>query len=450
MEAGGGSDEVFEVSSEPETVVPEPQFEGANVCRAAALSTMLGGDRGAVAAVSGPLSELGFADRLSSGETAGIDIDPLESFGDVSRGRDGDLAVSRIGQWQRLNEQGDPRTAVAFLVSVLGSPLERESAAAAVALSRQLAAIDPRRLWRPGRWRGWLFLLEELEVDLRELPWPRFPSINPGDIGPVESFEGATRVEWDADRWVSLYERTMSRRGDRYAGAVLVALLVRQRLDQALRSYDPTTRSLAAAIFPPSGREEPGGTGSAGPSAPPSGTVYSTMIHGTWGWRGDWWRPHPGSFHGFILENHRNNLYAKGARFSWSGAYRRGDREQAALDFCDWAAEVAQGGIQTVFAHSYGGEVATRAVTQGAPVKELVLLSVPVTHQIEAAVQSGLRVVDVRLAFDPVLGLARKPQRLKAQPNVTPVVLNRWRLDHSASHQADVWRTEEVANRGGV
>lgn len=175
------------------------------------------------------------------------------------------------------------------------------------------------------------------------------------------------------------------------------------------------------------------------------------MIHGTWAWKGDWWRPRPGSFHEFILHNHRENLYAEGARFSWSGAYSRSDREQAGIDFYDWAtSKVAPGGVETVFAHSYGGEVAARAITRGAPVAELVLLSVPVTRPIHAVAQSGLRIVDVRLNFDAVLGLARKRQRLKKSTTTTEVILRRWRLSHSATHQPQIWREEDVAKRGEI
>jgi hypothetical protein len=253
--------------------------------------------------------------------------------------------------------------------------------------------------------------------------------------------------------WTELYgraaeSRRIQRGRDRDETVLLVGLLVRTRLSLALRSRDRVTRTLAAATFPPP--DEPDGVAPT-ISEPTSrhGSVVSTMIHGTWAWKGDWWRPRPGSFHEFIHNNHRRNLYAGGARFSWSGAYRRGDREQAAIDFCEWStSEVAPGGVQTVFAHSYGGEVAARAVTRGAPVDELVLLSVPVTGPVDTVARSGLRVIDVRLAFDPVLALARKRQRLEGATNATEVILRRWRLDHGASHQTDIWHTERVAERG--
>jgi pimeloyl-ACP methyl ester carboxylesterase len=173
------------------------------------------------------------------------------------------------------------------------------------------------------------------------------------------------------------------------------------------------------------------------------------MVHGTWGWKGDWWRPGK-NFHQFILGEHRQNLYSGGAKFSWSGALSDSQRRLAAKDFCEWADDRAPGGLQTIFAHSYGGEVAGRAVLSGARVDELVLLSVPVTRPVAAAARSGVRVVDVRLPFDAVLGLARQRQRIPTNPGVMPVLLKGWRYGHGASHDEDVWRQENVAQRGGI
>jgi hypothetical protein len=153
VEASGGAEVGFEVSSDPETAAASPQFEGANVCRAAAISTILGRDRVATIGLAEPLAELGFDDRLRTGEIAGLDIDPFESFGDLWPGLD--RAEPRIDLWQRLNNEGDPQAALAFLVAVLGSPLERESAAAAAALWRAIVAIDRERLWRYARRARW-------------------------------------------------------------------------------------------------------------------------------------------------------------------------------------------------------------------------------------------------------------------------------------------------------
>src|SRR5262249_55541671 len=142
MEASGGADEAFEVSAEPGTTAPSAHFEGANVCRVAAISAMLGDDRVAVADVAEPLRELGFGAPLRSGLIASIDTDPFESLAGLWPTSDEEAGASRVDLWRHLNERGDPEAAIGFLVAVLGSPFERESAAAAAALWRQVGAID--------------------------------------------------------------------------------------------------------------------------------------------------------------------------------------------------------------------------------------------------------------------------------------------------------------------
>ncbi|WP_420329983.1 alpha/beta hydrolase [Serinicoccus sediminis] len=181
---------------------------------------------------------------------------------------------------------------------------------------------------------------------------------------------------------------------------------------------------------------------------PPDSPNVSTLVHGTWGWKGDWWRP-SGGFHRYILKDYRTNLYAGGARFSWSGAYSPRHRARAGQDFCDWAGEVAPRGLQTVLAHSYGAEVVGRAIIAGTRVSELALLSAPGTAFVNAAATMVGRTVDVRLPFDPVLSLARVPQRLDLSiPH--RLVLTSWRLDHSATHDEQVWMNEAIGIRAGL
>lgn len=68
-----------------------------------------------------------------------------------------------------------------------------------------------------------------------------------------------------------------------------------------------------------------------------------------------------------------------------------------------------------------------------------------------AASDPNLRIVDVRLNFDPVLAIACARQRIRPpRPNVTEVILTAWRLDHGATHRESVWNSENVAARGGI
>ena len=98
--------------------------------------------------------------------------------------------------------------------------------------------------------------------------------------------------------------------------------------------------------------------------------------------------------------------------------------------------------------HSYGGEVATRAWRLGTKINEVVLLSTPATAHVRTAVDHGLKTVDIRLPFDPVLALARTPQRIRRKAlHLTEVVLPQWHLSHGATHDPDVWQSEDLVQR---
>jgi len=227
------------------------------------------------------------------------------------------------------------------------------------------------------------------------------------------------------------------------------------RLSLAMRSEDPITRQVAMAALAPVGRGDDDADGGGAGRAPIPGTVsVSTIIHGTWGWKGDWWRP-SASFHDYVRQEVRGNIYSRGAPFSWSGAYSDRQRRMAAEDFHRWAEEISPRGIDTLLGHSYGGEVATRAWRLGTKIHEVVLLSTPATAHVRQAVAEGLKVVDIRLPFDPVLAVARvqqrmlkSPQRIRMNaPNLNEVVLRNWRLSHGATHDPDVWQAEDLVQR---
>jgi hypothetical protein len=442
-------DETFEVSGSPDGVYGAPQNEGTNVCRVAALSTMFGGSRAAIRDVGEQITELGFPPVLSSAAVTWEEVDWSGRLEQVEASPD-DAQRWRASSWERLFETAQPESALAFVIAVLGSELERESAAAAAVLWRHIgpAIRPPSGPIRPWLWDIW----EDIEPiggsEWADFLWWGGPGVDPyGRGGDVEDPD---TVSWRPQQWSRLYNRAMVRFTGRYGKAAVLGLLVRWRLAQALRSLDPITRSLATSAFLPLTEEQIG---------PPQPTVetsrdapMSTMIHGTFGWKGDWWRPGPGQFHDFILNSHRVNLYGGGARFSWSGAYSTRQRSLAASDFGDWAGDRARGGLETVFAHSYGGEVAARSRITGTAMDQIVLLSSPVNGYIDAvATDPALSIVDVRLNFDPVLAVAGTRQRIRPlSPNVTEVILAAWRLDHGATHSEAVWNAEQVAARGGI
>lgn len=437
-----------------ESFAPDPSTESAaisfsaesnNVSRVAALATLLDPSRNAAARLFDPLRELGFSGRTV--ETAGFARE--RQFAPYSwlleSGLPPSASDNRMELWTDLNENADPTAAERFLLALLGSPLERESAAAAAVLVNLLPEPSPaaRATWRYWRFRSPAdpILLETLQVP--PLPWPT--DLMDADVDVADQ----ASPNWDGQAWNSTFESTSSAFREPETQMYQVRLLVTARLRAALRSSDPITRSFAfaAQLAGAAGSVEPAPQ-EAGPRTPPGALVISTMIHGTFGWKGDWWRP-SGDFHKYILGNYRRNLYQRGARFSWSGAYSAYQRALAAKDFVDWAGEVAPHGLQTLFTHSYGGDVAAQAVLAGVPLNELVLLSSPGTDPVNDAVSLGMNVVDVRLPFDPVLAIARAPQRLQPAPNVTEVLLD-WSLDHSASHKAKVWTDQSVAARAGM
>lgn len=306
------------------------------------------------------------------------------------------------------------------MVALLGSASERESSAAAAALWAIRSQSDDG-----GRW------------------------VIAGELDVVPDSAQFVDWVWDPEEWQVFYRSQLP------AGRQIppdfeqrwLRLLVTVRLRAALRSQDPVVRSLALALRLTSGDGRVPSSIS-GPT-PPGALVISTMVHGTWGWRGDWWRP-KGGFHKYIAINHRKNLYNRGARFGWSGAYDQLHRNIAAEDFVDWAAEVAPNGMQSVFAHSYGGEVAAMAATAGATTQELVLLSVPGTKHVSDAATSVTRMIDVRVPLDLVLLIARLPQRLAPASNLTEVVLPWNLLGHSTSHDENTWIAENVAARASL
>jgi hypothetical protein len=444
----GYSDESFEVSSSTDSVVVDPNYEGANTSRAAALSTWLQVSDDSLRRLAPELTELGFSQRLIQGQQEQGQGDPFRELGQLFLDEEPDGA--RVRLWSSLNDAARPRDVIAFLIAILRSPLERESAAAAAALWRQLEPMDLMALGS----RLWHFdkrLFDLWAQGFYDSGWPggapwQWPLAQPDD----EIADGQQDfVPWDPEPWEEIFRRLSGRfRGDPYADQYLVAILIRRRLDLALRSTDPVTRSLALAAFQPnraSGDLPPNGA----PNPPEGASVVSTMIHGTGAFTGDWWRPQ-GDFHSFILRNHRPNLFSLGGTFSWSGSLRDRHREKAAAYFIGWACDRAPHGLQTVFGHSYGGEVAARAVLGGAKIQELVLLSTPTTPHVVAATRGSARVVDVRLRFDLVLGIAGRGQRLPASANATEVRLSRWWWDHGATHQEHVWRVEDIAAKANL
>lgn len=223
----------------------------------------------------------------------------------------------------------------------------------------------------------------------------------------------------------------------------------------AINSSDSIVREMPHAVFMRSYEQSDHMTGP--PGGPPhneskkySTQRYSTMIHGTWGWRGDWWHP-DGDFHSYIRGNFRSDLYCSGMEFSWSGALRRADRKKAGQRLKRWAQGASgQPRLHTVFGHSYGGEVVAHAVNAGMDAKEVVLLSAPIHSYHVTMAQRVKKVIDVRLRYDLVLTLAGARQKFPASSTVVQYTLNKNFLSHSATHDPQVWKNEAIAKHVGL
>ncbi|HEV3358181.1 MAG TPA: alpha/beta hydrolase [Pseudonocardiaceae bacterium] len=443
----------FEPQADTDSLAARPQNEGSNVCRSAALATLLQGGREETVQVEQVLGLFGFRDPRALAERDWRRESPLGWLRNTVLTVD-DLDGTRVQRWLTLNETSQASDAVAFLIAVLASTLERESAASAAALWRGIAPRVRRLSRRPPLFPIYERVFDVIDDDM--LGWsPR------GWIGDYEDVIGEDRfaeapsepVAWDPDLWQRVFQRIGSIAapyGDRYINTDLVLVLARWRLERALRSPDPITRSFALSALnvpaAPEPDDDPPSSWNTPPVTSPPGTlVVSTIVHGTWGWKGDWWRPN-GGFHSFILNNYRQNLHNRGARFSWSGAYSNAQRILAANDFIDWASDVSPHGVQTLFGHSYGGEIAARARLAGTSIHELVYLSTPTSPPVVAAAARTPVVVDIRLQYDPVLGIARRGQRIRGVDGVREVLLNH-SLDHGASHNEQVWKDEGVAQR---
>lgn len=438
--------EPFEPSSDLETTLSTRENEPLNVCRAAALALFVSNRSSLLMDSREELSALGFANIEEMADHEHSDSSITESFQFVDELSD----FGTIRSWQSFNEVPSLRTANEILLRQLTSESERESVAATAALWQELRAlptdyldgylIDPFTFdrWLYWRWRYYG-------------PWHESSITRPFDLFD-DNDDPALPSATDIENWreaVSDLARTNMPTGERLA---TLWLLLRWRLTTAMIGADPIAAQLASAAVPPTGRGSPP-TQTKRASPPPTGSplLVSTMIHGTWAWKGDWWRPQ-GDFHQYVHNELRSNLYSRGARYSWSGAYRDKHRQVAACDFHDWASDVSPDGIHTLFAHSYGAEIGARAINAGTRVAELVMLSAPVTPHVCTALQNpDLRIIDIRIPFDPVLAIARVPQRVPqgvSPPNLVPIT-TRWRLNHGATHDPRVWTTEEIPAQAG-
>lgn len=443
--------EEFTVLTDSSSIELAPAHEGTNAARFAIMATLGAG-----------------AHRGFDGELAGVSPSNLERFGidpEVAyrgEGRGGYeasfaeavyLLEAYASSWnpeevryrafRALNEDQQAAARLPLLAAGLSSPLERESAIAASALMNSVSPF-PEDTDVSDEWRGWPFRFMDRRIDTYRLGGPAL-------LRSVVDEDGTpgTPLPWVGDEWrnyCTYWLRDVFSEGNPTSVLAALHFLAAVRVDLALRSADPIVRELGrAASF--SGTEDGEDDHRDGPAGPPDGARerVSTMVHGTWGWKGSWWYP-GGDFHGYVQQGHRPGLYDEGQEFSWSGAYSQTQRRLGGQRFRRWASSAGgPSGLETVFGHSYGGEIVAHAVNAGTMIDEVVLLSAPIHAAHRQMVGQVRRVLDVRLDFDIVLTAACAAQRLPPAPNVVEhrILSSFW--SHSATHNPTVWTSEGIA-----
>lgn len=445
-------DEELETFATYDTVVsisPTTEYEGTNAARFALMaslganseraSTALGDD-----ALTRNLAAFGLNPELAYGNQA---ASPMErSFREASymlSAFDGDWDSTglRYRAFEVLNANAQIDARLALLAGGLSSTLERESATAASAILSSVPRQDPPI--SAAGWVGWPFRFLDRRIDSLRIAGPDADFAAP----PDESGGPSSPLVWDGSGWErysSYWLRSVMRDRDPISLLAALRFLAQVRVDVAHRSNDPIVRELAFASYldqPDSGdatlQHHEIQTGAA--------KRLSTMVHGTWGWKGSWWYP-GGDFHSYVTEAVCSDLYSGGLAFSWSGAYSDRQRETGGDRFHRWVVDAGGAtGLGTVFAHSYGGEVVARAVNAGAVMDEVVLLSAPVHSHHRQMLGRVRRVVDVRLDFDIVLAAAGATQRLPAAPNVVEHIVKERFWSHGATHHPTVWIAEGIA-----
>jgi hypothetical protein len=216
-------------------------------------------------------------------------------------------------------------------------------------------------------------------------------------------------------------------------------------LAQGTRSRDALVRDVAATAL---GRVSPEHsrlrqmTRRAGPRHGGGPSHTALLVHGTFARSHEWWQP-GGSFHGYLKNTVRPDLYDAGDRFDWSGGYSDAARDIGAHDLREWVEQHSLEGL-ALFGHSHGANVAMQATKFGLNTSQLVLLSCPVhVHKYMPDFSRTTGVVSIRVHLDLVI-LADRGGQLFLHPQIQENVLPIW-FDHGACHDPQVWQQHNVA-----
>ncbi len=441
--------------------------EGTNAVRYGVIGLLNSPGSSALVGLDDELERFGFNRNLLHGEPTDGEFEKMGQFlrEAVGLGRQGETNFEEIqnSSWAALIE-GASAARLTLLTAGMCNGNERESAAAAVALIGNLNStfsVEGRdwmgleAFWRESNALRnyldfWPFLSGYGYGNLLNVPELFFRTDNSNES--IWAYES----EWLVRRAIRRSPSTMFL----FAALLDIAWL---RIRIAQQSTDPVVRQFAEALaFRLERKESFTAQEKSEHRNPARGThdhFPSTMVHGTWGWQGDWWYP-GGSFHDFILKNYRQCLYKGGRPSQWNGSLKENHRELAGMRFKDWVADEDPSlSLCSVFAHSYGADVVAHAINAGIRIQELILLSAPITDLLQNVIPRVGRVMDVRLRTDAVLLLADAQQRsqggvvhksFRKGTKVFQVIAGHDYLDHTITHNVQFWKEEDIANRIGL
>lgn len=227
-----------------------------------------------------------------------------------------------------------------------------------------------------------------------------------------ESVEATT-----AAACLAAFDETLTPERARAGGQLVTLEPSRDVLLGALTSGDDQAAAMAAVVLEPA-------TSPPGPTMPPGqrDDPVSSTVHGTFARvvPRTWYRP-GSAMHTWWKTRLTPNLYADDDYFTWSGGYSPTARAIGSSHLAAWAGAVSTAAsLDTVYAHSHGGNVALGAAAAGQRIRVLVLLHTPAIHRPDsewAAISSNVgHVIVMRTRMDLVVGFDALFSRVRGYP----------------------------------
>lgn len=450
------SDE-FNVSSDPESLNELPEFEGANCLRVVTASLFFSGRPAYLYDIEEQLSDLGVTnwlpnDNFTSRITGREEREMIANTIFIRRQYISEELSNELRRdlWNRaVADSTNFDAQFAFVATMLFSSLERESLISAIAILKAIPLLN----------NGW-YLNESKRIFqecLNERFFDGFQYATSNEISlrqMAAQFFSASQ-DFRPDDWNALCKHAVSltKSTSFTNGLAIVVSLSYARLVQAKASDDFFVQEAVAHTFlGESTRPLHKKTNRTHYSRQsPRMNSLSTIVHGTWAKNKVWWKP-GGDFFNFSKTTFCSDLYDGKNLLTWQGFLSSSNRIIAAENLYSWCqSESLSRSLNILFAHSYGGDIAGRAILNGLHVNELILLSTPVTKTLVNAISRVPKVIDIRLRFDFVIWIASEFQKLPPHSRAIRILPRslRYKWNHSSSHDVGYWQAESVISQIG-